>query len=327
MDKYGRKLSKTYQEDNLKKYYRLASASDDEDGIKAGDVERVTKPIDYARGKVLMESSDEEGSQRAEDDEESGQSDANEILRIGGNDEELDIDLNEDIFAELDAQALIYAKVNQDLEDKWEKQDVGIANRTRRLAVVNLDWDHVRASHLYKIFSSLVSPMASHIPVTTSPIVERDSDVKKGKSGASPVARGTVVSVRVYPSEFGKARMAREECEGPPAEIFKKKRKDVEEINEKTVYEFGDENEHNDEALRRYQLERLRWVFELLHHSPAAPENVYRYYYAIVECDTTEAASHIYNQLEGTELERSANVFDLSFVPEDMTFDNDPRFV
>lgn len=46
-----------------------------------------------------------------------------------------------------------------------------------------------------------------------------------------------------------------------------------------------------------------------------------------MECDTKEAASHIYNQLEGTELERSANVFDLSFVPEDMTFDDNPRFV
>lgn len=51
-----------------------------------------------------------------------------------------------------------------------------------------------------------------------------------------------------------------------------------------------------------------------------------RYYYAIVECDTTEAASHIYNELEGTELERSANVFDLSFVPDDMAFDDEPRY-
>jgi hypothetical protein len=52
----------------------------------------------------------------------------------------------------------------------------------------------------------------------------------------------------------------------------------------------------------------------------------YRYYYAIVECDTVDAASHIYNELDGTELERSANVFDMSFVPEDMTFDNEPRY-
>lgn len=52
-----------------------------------------------------------------------------------------------------------------------------------------------------------------------------------------------------------------------------------------------------------------------------------RYYYAVITCDTVDAASHIYNELQGTELERSANVFDLSFVPDDMTFDNEPRYV
>lgn len=39
-----------------------------------------------------------------------------------------------------------------------------------------------------------------------------------------------------------------------------------------------------------------------------------------------EAASHIYSELEGTELERSANVFDLSFVPDDMKFDTECRY-
>jgi hypothetical protein len=52
-----------------------------------------------------------------------------------------------------------------------------------------------------------------------------------------------------------------------------------------------------------------------------------RYYYAIVTCDTVEAAAQIYSELQGTELERSANVFDLSFVPDDMTFDQDCRYV
>ncbi|KAJ3563438.1 hypothetical protein NP233_g8936 [Leucocoprinus birnbaumii] len=285
VDKYGRKLSKTHDEDNLKKYYRLAPASDaDED--EGG--EEAAKPIDYARGEVLMESSDEEGVRRGRD--------------------EVEIDLDEDTFAELDAQVAAYAKANKDLEEKEEKEDVGVASRTRRLAVVNLDWDHVRASHLYKIFSSLVSPTAPYVPVTVATVSDKEGGLKKGKAGASPIAKGAVLSVRVYPSEFGKARMEREEREGPPAEIFKKKRKEPEEINEKTIYEVGDaENDYDEDALRRYQLERLR------------------YYYAIVECDTTEAASHIYNQLEGTELERSANVFDLSFVPDEMTFENDPR--
>ncbi len=51
----------------------------------------------------------------------------------------------------------------------------------------------------------------------------------------------------------------------------------------------------------------------------------HRYYYAIVECDTVDAAAHICSELDGTELERSANVFDISFVPEGMTFENEPR--
>lgn len=51
-----------------------------------------------------------------------------------------------------------------------------------------------------------------------------------------------------------------------------------------------------------------------------------RYYYAIAECDTADTAAHIYSELEGTELERSANVFDMSFVPDGMEFDQEFRY-
>jgi hypothetical protein len=44
-----------------------------------------------------------------------------------------------------------------------------------------------------------------------------------------------------------------------------------------------------------------------------------------VECDSVELASYLYSELQGTELERSANVLDLSFVPDDMTFDEESR--
>ena len=70
------------------------------------------------------------------------------------------------------------------------------------------------------------------------------------------VVRGKVLSVRVYPSDFGKERMAREEKEGPPSEIFKKK--DAEEVDEKNVYNVGGEDDYDEDALRQYQLERLR---------------------------------------------------------------------
>ncbi|KAF9822120.1 hypothetical protein IEO21_00114 [Rhodonia placenta] len=302
VDKYGRPLADTHEQDNLRRFYRL------EDEEKS-QPEATTGP-DYARGAVLLESSDEEDNREpaSEDDE----SDAASHIVLGRDiskpipvpDDEAEIDLDEDAFAELDAQAAAYARENPELDGGGADE----GQRTRRLAVVNLDWEHVRAIHLYKIFSSLVSLTAP--PLAPRPVEDTAKDARKGraKGSAARVVRGKVLSVRVYPSEFGKERMAREEKEGPPPEVFKKKTiENEDDINERTIFEVGDGEDYDEDALRKYQLERLR------------------YYYAIVDCDSVEAASHIYSELEGTELERSANVFDLSFVPEDMTFDQDCR--
>jgi hypothetical protein len=123
------------------------------------------------------------------------------------------------------------------------------------LAAVNLDWDHVRAVHLFKICSSLVSPSALSLPPP-----KNNPDRAPNGIPSRPV-RGKVLSVRIYPSEFGKERLAREEKEGPPVEIFKKSSTlEEDEVNEKNIYEVGDENDYDEDALRKYQLERLRYV-------------------------------------------------------------------
>lgn len=101
--------------------------------------------------------------------------------------------------------------------------------------MVNLDWDHVKAVDLFKIFN-----------------------------GFKP--DGSIIrSVRVYPSEFGKERMAKEEAEGPPKEIFKKGRDGndsaEEDVNEKTIVKVDNGEEFDMNALRRYQLDRLKYVF------------------------------------------------------------------
>ncbi|KAJ7634250.1 hypothetical protein DFH06DRAFT_1055429 [Mycena polygramma] len=281
VDKYGRSISDNHEHENLKRFYRLENDEDD-----------APAPLpDYARGQALLESSDEE---QGSDDDVAGVNSTRPI-NLTDKDPDSDVDLDEDNFADLDAQAAEYSKSHEE-----ESRSEGA--QTNRLAVVNLDWDHVRAVHLFKICSSLVSPSAPSVPAP------QPTKSDHAPQGASHPARGKVLSVRIYPSEFGKERLTREEKEGPPAEIFKKSATlEEDEVNEKNVYEVGDENDYDEDALRNYQLERLR------------------YYYAIITCDSTEAAAHIYSELEGTELERSANIFDLSFVPNDMTFDQECR--
>ena len=251
----------------MRRYYRLEDDAQDE---QAEDDETAPRKPDLARGEVLLESSDE-------DDDADDESDGGGFVTLGGDssrpiavrDEDLEVDLDEDNYADLEAQAASYAKAHQDDDD--DEQTEGI--RTSRLAIVNLDWEHVRAHHLYKICASLVSPTAPVVRASASTLAlvdpasdRRKRSAKGSVAGQANVVRGKVLSVRVYPSDFGKERMAREEKEGPPAEVFRKKRDlDVDEINEKTIYEVGGEEEYDEDALRKYQLERLRWVVLFLY--------------------------------------------------------------
>lgn len=309
MDKYGRQLTDTHEQDNLRRFYRLEGEDEQEPEVKIPD---------YARGAVLLESSDSEDEEDVAKDDDS---DNGGIISLGRDiskpipipEDEVEIDLDEDNFADLDAQAAALA------ESQAEEEALEI-EPTRRLAVVNLDWDHVRAIHLHKIFSSMVSPTAPVLPSSS-----KASNFKDRAGTISVIARGRVLSVRVYASQFGKERMAREETEGPPPEVFKKKVDEDEEVNERNIYETGEGEDYDEDALRQYQLERLRYA--AINAIQNTVDFALRYYYAVVECDTVEAASHLFSELEGTELERSANVFDLSFVPDDMTFDDDPRSV
>ncbi|KAJ1311663.1 hypothetical protein OPQ81_010138 [Rhizoctonia solani] len=281
VDKYGRKISKSKDKDNLRRFYRLDE--DEESSSKP-----VAPAVDYARGEVLMESSSEEEASSETDDSAAeevviGRQVSQPSMSKGKKAGELlDVDLDESTFAELDAQAKAYTS-NVPEDDGSEEA----AKPTSRLAAVNLDWDHVTAAHLFRVAASVLPT-----------------------GGKAKVLR-----VVVYPSDFGRERMEKEEREGPPKELFKKGRgaradevDSEEEVNEQTIFTTQEgEDDYDHDALRQYQLDRLR------------------YYYAIITCDSPSTASHIHHELHGTELERSANVFDLSFVPEDMEFTQEFR--
>lgn len=107
---------------------------------------------------------------------------------------------------------------------------------------------------------------------------------------------GVIFSVKIYPSEFGKERMKEEQVQGP-VELL-------------SIPEDAPEKDWTSrEKLRDYQFKRLK------------------YYYAVVDCDSPETASKIYEDCDGLEFESSCSFIDLRFVPDDITFDDEPKDV
>ncbi|RZC44114.1 hypothetical protein C5167_037065 [Papaver somniferum] len=49
------------------------------------------------------------------------------------------------------------------------------------------------------------------------------------------------------------------------------------------------------------------------------------YYYAVVECDSSDTANHLYNECDSTEFERTSNVLDLRFIADSMEFKHPHR--
>lgn len=283
VDKYGRKINESYSnEKDLKdfdKYFEKEEEStdessenqnkdkeehsDDDDDEKKREVEEEVespkKIADRARGEVpsdYISSSDEYTSSDSESSEN-------------------EMDSDEEGYFSLEIE-------NQ------SQPETGDPSKT--LAVVNLDWDHVKSSDLMITFSSFIP------------------------NG------GKIENICIYPSEFGKERMKREEVEGPPRELFQKKKlkhksnknveekEDVSDVDINDLYEEGDaEKDVDTKALRQYQLERLR------------------YYYAIVYCNNIETAKSIYDNCDSTEYESTANMIDIRYVPEGMEFHDVPR--
>ncbi|NXE62471.1 ESF1 protein, partial [Calcarius ornatus] len=156
-----------------------------------------------------------------------------------------------------------------EIEHLWRELDKDAPRGdeiTSRLAVCNMDWDRLKAKDLLALFNSFTP---------------------KG---------GTVFSVKIYPSEFGKERLKEEEQKGP-VELF--------DLPENATEDDGIYRE----KLREYQFKRLK------------------YFYAVVECDSPETANKIYEECDGLEFESSCSFIDLRFIPDNVTFDDKPKDV
>jgi hypothetical protein len=112
------------------------------------------------------------------------------------------------------------------------------------------------------------------------------------------VQEGAIKRVAVYPSDFGLKKMAHEEVHGP----------DLGEGIE--LPDDGEETPEITEAIRKYQKQRLK------------------YYYGVIECDSTETATLLYDELDGMVAdEMTPQALELRFIPDDLEIPHKPKTV
>ncbi|XP_047220661.1 ESF1 homolog [Girardinichthys multiradiatus] len=305
VDKRGRPVNHSTAED-LKRFYKLSDSEEDhEEGPKVakGEKKKMKTAERPEQGILAAEKDDDDEEQLSEDedavlgdsysdkDEEEDKAEEEEESDAvsGSDDEESSLDSGDDSDSGPDLARGkgnietssdeddddvddILKKEEEEIEHDWGelcKDAVRNDEVSARLAVCNMDWDRLKAKDLLALFNSFVP---------------------KG---------GAVLSVKIFPSEFGKERLKVEETQGPP-ELKALPDDSDDDTEEERVYR---------EKLRGYQFKRLK------------------YFYAVVECDSVETAAKVYDECDGYEYESSCSVLDLRFIPEDVTFEEEPKDV
>ena len=280
VDRYGRKIKSDSKKKALQRLYReedededeedgkkKKAEEDEEEDVEVDDDEVVQRELRKAQKQAQKNYDPARGGGFSSSESDSDSSDDDDDEEEGGVD-------------------LPTAGDMQRFQDQAAEVETGEV--TKRIAIVNLDWDHIKSTDLMALFSSFL-----------------------------PQDAGRVERISIYPSEFGKERMQQEEVEGPPKALFKDNddnsdddsgsESDEDEKIKNQLLKEGNDEDFDSDALRKYQLDRLR------------------YYYAVMECSSPEAAKKIYDATDGTEFQSSSNFLDLRFVPDDVTFDDEPR--
>ncbi|XP_069578163.1 ESF1 homolog [Brachyistius frenatus] len=302
VDKRGRPINHTSTED-LKRFYQLSDSEEEEEAeedAKSGrttEAKKEKKKVKAERGVRVVEEGDED-----DEEQQSAEEDADELAVTGsGEEEEDDEDATEDSVvasgsdSEDDSDSepdlargkgnietssdeddddddvdAILRKEEEEIEHDWGElcKDAPRGDEVAaRLAVCNMDWDRMKAKDLLALFNSFLP---------------------KG---------GAVLSVKIYPSEFGKERLTTEETQGPSG---------LKALPDDSEDDTEEERDYR-EKMRDYQFKRLK------------------YFYAVVECDSVGTAAKIYEECDGYEYESSCSVLDLRFIPDDVKFDEEPK--
>jgi len=312
VDKRGRRLNLNTN-DNLVKYYNL-----DEDVKGDMDSDDEEEEVEDVEIKDKKDEDKQEDDSNEEDEEDTSDDDDEEDDLI----ESLGLDLKpqpgipDGVRKKLRNINIDYARgeapllsdddssddsdssAGEDADDvvhEWgelDKDAETTEESTRRLALCNMDWDRLKADDLMVLFTSFLP------------------------------AGGRLLKVSIFPSEFGKKRMAEEELKGPlelsenviKSEPVPNTEYDdwnpakTNEDEDEDLVEDDDGDEFQRERLRQYQLNRLK------------------YFYAVMEFDSAGTGEKVYEECDGREYESSAAKIDLRYIPDDMSFDDEePR--
>lgn len=195
-----------------------------------------------SKSKKVSKDSDEDDEEELSDNiEEESEDKENDSFNVDDYREEDD---DSDTSQEFEDFLNEHVDKNGEEDDAWDKykdKDIPLGDATKRISVLNLDWENLTAKDLFVLFTSL-SPKPNMI-----------------------------MKVSIYPSDFGLKEMAKEKQHGPDREIFddNKNHKDsravIHSIDE--VEKLDKEKEfkgYNESKLREYELKKLRYYFAVV---------------------------------------------------------------
>lgn len=126
---------------------------------------------------------------------------------------------------------------------------------------------------------------------------------------------GAIKSVTVYLSDFGKQQTEDENLHGPrvlrKSGAPKTKKADSEESSDSGSDSDSGPGKRVDESDEGIDDRRLR-KYET---------NKMRYYFGVALFDSVASAAAVYKALDGFEIEKTSNRFDLRFIPEEVSFE------
>lgn len=254
VDKRGKRKG-TETENPLRRYYEVEE-EDEEEKVKEKVTEKEEEEVaDEEESEVVERLKKTREMSESEDDDED---ESDEMTTSDTDDDDGGVGVDPDDGA-------------SDMEEEIQR----IEKETHRLAVVNMDWDYVKAVDLLVLFNSFLP---------------------KG---------GQILSVAVYPTDFGLKRLEEEAVSGPVG-LFS----DSESDSESDMGADDSDDELDAAKVRAYERSRLR------------------YYFAVVECDSSATADYLYKACDGFAFGGIyAYPLDLRFIPDTLELKHEPHDV